>query len=99
MFIPSHEIFLISFLSSIFFPSRFGLSGITFEDILFFFTGATHVPPLGFTPDPILTFDGKAHYPTASLNLCLPTMYHDDYATFKAKLVYAFKHHGCFGLI
>ena len=73
---------------------------LTLGDILSFFTGAVKPPPLGFTPRPSLNFNNHDVYATAStcaLELCLPTIYHGDFVTFKKKMITSFKHHGGFG--
>ena len=76
-----------------------GQTEITIGDVLSFFTGADHIPPLGFG-DATLTFNESNLYPTAStcaLCLTLPTMY-NDYSSFKEKFVFAMLNHGGFGL-
>jgi hypothetical protein len=72
---------------------------VTLEDILSFFTGASHPPPLGF-PDATLNFNPTNIYPTAStcsLCLTLPTKY-ESFDTFKEAFVFAMQCHGGFGL-
>lgn len=71
------------------------------SDCLSFFTGASRVPPVGFDTVCTLNFSPHNMYPTAStcaLILTLPTMYHDQYSTFKDNMVFAFRNHGGFGL-
>lgn len=65
-----------------------------------FFSGASKVPPLGFSKTPTLNFSGDNIYPTAStcaLTLTLPTRYREDYESYKRALRVGFKFHGGFG--
>ena len=55
-------------------------------DVLSFFTGANEIPPGIFFQKPILSFDDKGVFPTAStcaLHLILPTKFHEDFDQFK----------------
>ena len=56
-------------------------------DCLSFFSGAERVPPAGFDKLCTLNFNSLNVYPTAStcaLVLTLPTMYYNDYVTFRS---------------
>jgi len=69
--------------------------------ILSFFTGADHIPPLGFD-EATLNFSDNNPYPTAStcaLCLTLPTKYHGSYSDFKENFTFAMHNHGGFGLL
>ena len=73
---------------------------VTLKCILQFFTGAETLPPMGFSYDPELNFNGTNMYPTAStcaVQLTLPTRY-STYENFKASLTTGFLCHGGFGL-
>ena len=73
---------------------------ISMGDVLTFFTGAEHIPPLGFD-DATLNFNDENPFPTAStcgICLTLPTKYYDSYPDFKEKFVSAMRNHGGFGL-
>jgi len=75
---------------------------ITLEEILSFFTGSEYPPPLGFETVPSVQFSSYIEYPTAStcvLEITLPTKYHDSPKDFNAKMIYALKNHGGFGLL
>ena len=64
---------------------------LALEEILIFFSGSDYVPPLGFIPDPTLSFH-KKDFPTAStcsLRLTLPL--HQDYETFKNKVKFGIR--------
>ena len=79
----------------------------TLEKVLFFFTGAEEIPPLGYevpaTQVPCLSFSHSAVYPTAStctIELTLPTKYFQDpYRVFREVMYTAMLCHGGFGLI
>ena len=74
--------------------------GITVGDVLAFFTGTVHLPPLGFEAGCTLNFNDEGHYPTAStcgLILTLPTKW-PDLQSFAAKFIYGVQNHGGFGL-
>ena len=87
-------------------PSVFPFAGgdleiISMGSILSFFTGADHIPPLGFD-EATLNFSDNNPYPTAStcaLCLTLPTKYHGSYADFKENFTFAMHNHGGFGLL
>ena len=71
-------------------------------DVLSFFTGADEIPPGGFFQKPILSFDDKGVFPTAStcaLHLILPTKFHEDFDQFKRHASIAFTCHGGFHLV
>ena len=76
---------------------------VTLADVLVFFTGADREPPLGFSPQPTLTFlDDNNHdilptSSTCSLELRLPV--HHSYSSFKDAMISAVKGHGGFGLV
>jgi len=70
------------------------------EKVLSFFTGATRVPIGGFDCGAILRFSPGAYYPSAntcSLELILPTQYHDDESLFKERCTFGFNHPCGFG--
>jgi len=51
---------------------------------------------------PSVQFSSYIEYPTAStcaLEITLPTKYHDSPKDFNAKMIYALKNHGGFGLL
>ena len=78
-----------------------GQTGASLGDCLNFFTGSEFIPPTGFDTECVLNFNSCQEYPTASIcgqMLILPSQYFDDYNLFKKKMLYAFMHHGGFGL-
>ena len=59
--------------------------------VMFFFTGAEEIPPMGYDRLPELNFNSSSHSPTSStcgLQLTLPTRY-SGYGPFKRALVAA----------
>ena len=73
----------------------------TLEDVLVFFSGANHIPPLGFDVKPTLGFVNfsTATLPTAStcdLQLRLPSVY-KDYCKFKDAMILGLKGNDGFG--
>ena len=61
---------------------------VTLKDVLVFFSGADHEPPLGFHPHPKLWFseENLASASTCSLRLTLPTN-HTSYQSFKESMI------------
>lgn len=78
-----------------------GATSLTLREVLSFFTGAEHIPPMGFPCEPSLHFTEESEFPMAStcaLTLTLPTKHHNDYVAFRSKILFGFKNHGGFGV-
>ena len=78
-----------------------GKTGCQVEDVLIFFTGADHVPPLGFEGTS-LTFqhsptDKFATASTCNPELCLPTCYGEDLDAFEEAMIMSLKDNDGFG--
>ena len=81
MFLPSFQLTIL--LSASFLE---GMTDVTLEMILIFFTGASSVPVLGWPTKPELHFSSTNLLPTAStcaLELVLPTAHYNKYEDFK----------------
>ena len=64
---------------------------LTLEDILVFSTGASCVPPMGWSEQPKIEFKKEGDLPSASTcsnSLYLPTANWDNYDIFKYKFVF-----------
>ena len=69
-----------------------------------FFSGADHVPPLGFSSKPKVSFlhDQSSKFCTAStcdIRLRLPTSHGEDYEAFRDALIMSFKDNDGFGVV
>lgn len=67
----------------------------------FFFSGADHIPPLGFIPSPKVSFlhCPKSKFSTASTcDICLglPTCHSEDYQAFKEAMISSLKNNDGF---
>ena len=64
------------------------------EDVLVFFSGAGHIPPLCFEKEPTLTFNQGCRLATAStcdLQLRIPTIHGNNYSSFREAMILSCK--------
>jgi len=83
-----------------------GQCQISLEDLLFFVTGVRAIPPLGFNPQPTVSFlhepeinDQLSAFPKANTCLCalqLPVL-HSSYANFIDNFLFAVRNSQGFG--
>lgn len=74
---------------------------LTLHNVLQFTTGASMEPPLGFDPQPTITFQGESPLPSANTctnTILLPTM-HNNYEDFKYHIVFGIANAAGFGKV
>lgn len=73
---------------------------VTLMQLLIFFTGADHEPPLGFIPKPSMLFleAELATAGTCEMGLRLPII-HDNYSIFKEKMILSLHGYEGFGQV
>lgn len=68
-----------------------GESVVTLQDILFFVTGCSSIPPIGFDPEPTIKFL-PVHYPIGNRLLnCLELPITRTYENFKNKMEFTIR--------
>ena len=79
-------------------PEEFCLS---LEDILQFATGASSVPPIGFSPNPTVTFHESSPFPMANTctNCLKLPLFTSDYDAFKYNFAYGIVNTAGFGQV
>ena len=72
------------------------------NDVLVFFSGSDHVPPLGFSSNPKVSFlySGTSKFCTSStcdIQLRVPTCHGEDYQAFRDAMIMSIKDNDGFG--
>lgn len=72
------------------------------DEVLVFFTGASHVPPLGLSPEPKVSFLYGETSKLCTSSTCdnclrLPTCHHEDYQSFTDAMTMSIKDNDGFG--